>query len=309
MSEFNFIKKIKSKFNFPFDHIIGNDCALFDNKSNTRLISKDLLVEGSHFFPEIPLQALAYKSLMVNISDIISDGGKPDFFMIGLGIPQSRINDIPKLYDYFHEYCQQWGVPIIGGDTVKSPTFLLSITCVGTTLHTPWLRRNAKENDHIYVTGSLGTSALGLKRIKKEGHNLTDQAIHAHLFPPHLTSIVPYLANKVNAAIDISDGFLQDLSHILTESQKGALLFEDKIPICSLLKKDEYQLALNGGEDYQILFTSSQEIDIQDFFDRTSIKLSLIGKIIHENTKIYLQKKDKLVLLTSKEIEGFEHWQ
>jgi thiamine-monophosphate kinase len=247
---------------------------------------------------------------MVNMSDVLSDGGTPLFFIIGVGAPSKDHPLIQELYAYYSRYTKEWNIPVIGGDTVSSPVFFLSVTCVGRSPEKPWLRKNAQPGDNIYLTGELGASAYGFEKIQAKGHDLSDTDIYSHLFPPFHQKSVSYLQGKVNAAIDISDGLLPDLSHILEESQKGAEIFEIKIPFASGLPEDRSELAFYGGEDYQILFTTPWKIDEADFLKETGFRLSCIGKITDNMGKIVLQKIEKSLLLKIKDIQdkGFDHW-
>lgn len=309
MNEFDFIREIKKKFPNSWEKSIGNDSAVFQLSSKTGLATKDLLVEGVHFYPEIPLQALAYKALAVNISDIVSDGGKPLFFLIGVGCPKEKTSRLEKLYHFFYQYCSQWNIPIIGGDTVNSPHFFISVTCIGKSLsRQPWLRKNAQTGDLIYVTGNLGSSSFGFSKIKEKGHDLSDKDIKNHLFPPVRLEVSEVLKNKVNAAADISDGLFKDLSRILEESGKGAVIDDEAVPYASSIPEKDF--AYYGGEDYEILFTSSKKIDTKLIENKYQLKINCIGKITEEKNKIILKKKEKSVLLNMQEIneKGFSHW-
>lgn len=310
MDELEFIRSIKKKFSNEWENKVGNDSAVFQVGHKKYLITKDILVEGTHFYPDIPVEALAYKSLMVNISDILSDGGTPVFFIIGIGAAKAYQNKITQLYEYYHQYCNAWNIPIIGGDTVSSPTFFISITCVGKALSNIWLRKNAKINDDLYLTGEIGASSYGLYKIKEKGHDLIDPDIKKHLFPPYRYRAVRFLKRKVHAAIDISDGLILDLYKILEESGKGAILYEDAIPFADSLptdKKEEF--GFYGGEDYEILFTSNSTINLNKYFKSTGTPLYRIGKIINEKENIYLQKTDKSILLINRDKnKGYDHW-
>lgn len=310
MKEFDFIREIKKQFPNDWENSIGNDCGVFSIQGKG-LITKDLLVEGTHFFPDIPLKALAHKSLAVNMSDIYADGGKPLFFVIGVGASQKDSERIKELYQYFYNFCASWNVPIIGGDTVASAVLFLSVTCVGSTENPPWLRKNAKTGDWIYVTGTLGSSAYGFSKIKNKGHDLSDPDIYRHLFPPVRQNTPMALKNTINAGADISDGFLQDLSRILEESGKGARIDLTRVPFSQTLPESQKEeFGLYGGEDYELILTTDRKIDTKKFEEQTQIPLSCIGKITDQKGVIGLTDAlGKEKYLKIKDIEGYNHWQ
>lgn len=310
MKEFDFIKDIKKNFRNDWENEIGNDSALFNLQGEQGLVTKDLLVEGVHFYPNIPLDALAYKALAVNISDIISDGGSPICFIIGVGAPKNRSKEVSKLYEHFAFYTKKLGIPIIGGDTVSSKEFFLSVSCIGKTSTNVWLRKNAEEGDFIYVTGELGSSALGFENIQTLGHDLKNIHIKRHLFPPCYLTLPIHLKNfSIHAAVDISDGLLKDLYRILQESQLGADIFFDRLPFNKELESKE-DLILWGGEDYEILFTSKNEINTEEFYQKSQIKITKIGTITNKKSKIHLFYNEKSLIIKDKLIEkkGFRHW-
>lgn len=308
MREFDFIRHIKALNPHEADGPLGNDCFPFTLEPGaTGLISKDLLVEGVHFYPEIPLKALAHKALTVNLTDILSDGGTPLFFMAGIGCPKERAPDLKELYRHFNEFSAQHGVPIRGGDSVASPVFFLSITCVGQTFNRPWLRKNARPGDFLYVTGTLGGSAAGLLKIAQKGHDLSDPLIFRHLFPPYRSGLERVLKNRVHGALDLSDGLLPDLAKILTESKTGAEIEVHRIPLetGATLKQ-----AYFGGEDYEILFSSPEHLNEEALFEELGFAVTRIGKITPEPGQVCLKSEKGEEHLKAEELirGGFNHW-
>lgn len=312
MKEFDFIRSLKKRYPLPWEGSVGNDSAFFKLKRKRGLISKDILLENRHFYSTIPTDALAYKSLAVNVSDIISDGGTPRAFLIGLGASEAHLSILDTLFEALYRYAREWQIPIIGGDTVYSEKLLLSITCLGDAPKRPWLRKNARPGDYLYVTGTLGSSAWGLSQIPSLGHTLSDPHIRRHLYPPLYLDFPLLFKNKIHAAIDISDGFFQDLGHLLEESKLSAKINLSALPLDSTLPAEAREKALAGGEDYELLFTSPLAPSSRRWPKNSrNIKITLIGQILREpQGKIFLQKEDKLVLLSDEDLpKGFDHWQ
>jgi thiamine-monophosphate kinase len=295
------IRIMKDSFPFYYEKSLGNDCAISHpiSKGASMLLTKDLLVEGTHFYPSLPLTQIAYKSLAVNTSDIFADGGTPLAFLIGLGVSKNRKNEI---LDFTKALCAQalhMGVPIIGGDTVFSKQFVISVTCIGEVREPLWLRQNAKVGDFIYITGPIGGSFQGFKRTQKtKGHfyDLSDPFVKAHLNPPYRKEIVDYLKthykDSIHAASDVSDGFLPDLYNIVNESKVGALIEQDAIPLFEGISRKNLESYCYGGEDYEIIFTSSKPIKLSQGSFLSSVYQ--IGRIIDEKHGIIFSSQRNL---------------
>ncbi|PKL12100.1 MAG: thiamine-phosphate kinase, partial [Spirochaetae bacterium HGW-Spirochaetae-6] len=282
MKEFDFIRTLKKLSPLPWERTVGNDSAFFKLKHKRGLISKDILLEDQHFFSSIPADALAYKSLAVNISDIVSDGGTPRAFLIGLGASSNHFSILSALFESLYKYARQWNIPIIGGDTVYSDKLLLSITCLGDAPQNPWFRKNARLGDYLYITGTLGSSAWGLSKIPTLGHELSDPHIKRHLYPPLYLDFPSLFKNKIHAAIDISDGFYQDLTHLLEESNLSAVITPETLPLDPSLPPEAKNTALRGGEDYELLFASPLAPSSRRWPPNLQkIPIAPIGKIIN----------------------------
>ncbi len=265
---------------------IGDDAAVLKpGQKKYTLISKDLLLEGVHFdLMYVPLKHLGYKSAIVNFSDIAAMNGKPTQLVAGIGVgARYSVEAIEELYSGLKAACEVYGVDFVGGDTTSSSTGLvISITVVGEVEKDNIVYRNgAKPNDLICVSGDLGAAYMGLLILQREKKAFKanpdiqpDLSQHSYILerqlkPEARTKIADLLAEndiKPTAMIDISDGLASDIKHICKASNTGCVISEEKIPI----DESTYELAkefnivptvaaLNGGEDYELLFTISQD--------------------------------------------------
>ena len=266
---------------------VGDDCAVMDFGDKQVLMTTDLLLEGIHFNLEyVPLKHLGYKAAVVNFSDIYAMMGTPTQITVSLGISKRfSVEDIEELYAGIRLACERYGVDLVGGDTSASMTGLtISITCLGTANKDEIVYRNgAKEHNLICVTGNLGTAYMGLQLLERErlvaqGNEKAQLAfegkeylLERQLKPEARRDIVEKLREagiKPTAMMDISDGLSSELMHICHQSNCGCSIYEDKLPIDyqAAVLAEEMNLnivtcALNGGEDYELLFTC----DINDY--------------------------------------------
>ena len=281
---------------------VGDDAAVIDRGDHFELVSTDLLVEGVHFdMSYTPLRHLGYKAVAVNLSDICAMNGTPTHITVSLAIssrfPVEAINEI---YDGIKLACEKHNVDIIGGDTTSSLTgLMISITAIGKVDKDSVVYRNgAKENDLICVSGDLGSAYIGLQILEREkevwkanpdiqpdleGH---DYLLERILKPEPRTDIIKALRDigvKPTSMIDVSDGLGSEILHLCAQSQCGAKIYENKIPLdpSAITQAAEFNLepsvcALSGGEDYELLFTISQN----DFEKVAAIEdISVIGHI------------------------------
>ena len=268
---------------------VGDDAAVMDFGGKRTLVTNDLLLEGVHFNLEyVPLKHLGYKAVVVNLSDIYAMNGTPTQIVVGIGVSaRFPVEALDELYSGIRLACDKYGVDLVGGDTCSSMTGLtIAITCIGTADEQDIVYRNgAKKNDLICVTGNLGTAYLGLQLLERERIALqglkTGDEIEAfkgkeyllerQLKPEARKDIVTALREAhihPTAMMDISDGLSSELLHICHNSHCGCAVYEDKLPINYEAAKmaEEMNLnivtcALNGGEDYELLFTC----DINDY--------------------------------------------
>lgn len=284
LGEFGLIDRIRngvSTQNLTSLKGIGDDAAVIDIGSENLLVSTDMLLEGIHFdLSYMPLQHLGYKAVAVNVSDIAAMNGKPEQIIIGLGLSNRfSLEAVDLLYEGIHAACKNYKVDLVGGDTTSSASGLvISITAIGRVAKDKMvLRSGARVNDIICVTGDLGAAFIGLQVLEREKEVFQtnpqmqpdlekyEYLVGRQLKPEARMDIVHELAEKnivPTAMIDISDGLASELLHLAKNSNVGIKIFEDKIPIDSLsydtaieFKIDPTTAALNGGEDYELLFT------------------------------------------------------
>ncbi|MGH7929790.1 MAG: thiamine-phosphate kinase [Candidatus Binatia bacterium] len=245
---------------------IGDDAAWLDSLSSSYLVTADLLLESVHFdLKWTSLLDLGYKSLAVNLSDIAAMGGVPAYATVSLGIPgRFRSEQVDELYRGINFLARKSGVSIVGGDTSVATSLLLSVCLLGHAPYRPITRRGAKVEDDIYVTGTLGDSALALELLKRKSpalrHSGASYLLKRHHRPTARCRAGVLLARHKAAAamIDVSDGLIQDLGHVCKESGVGAVIWEENLP-CSrsyraLAGDTGPRWALAGGEDYELLF-------------------------------------------------------
>jgi thiamine-monophosphate kinase len=277
--ELALIEALSQRFGTPPPQVIlgiGDDCAaLALDGADYLLWTVDTLVEGVHFdLSFTPLDQLGWKALAVNLSDIAAMGGEPQVALLSLGWPPERDRGgALELAEGLARAGREYGVAIIGGDTVASPPGLaVTLTVLGLVPASQMLRRSgARVGDRIYVTGPLGEAAAGLE-ILKQGLKIDPEMgaplCQAHLAPRPQLQAGRLLAREAlaTALIDTSDGVATDLFHICRESHVGARIHKDAVPIsprvravAPLLGRDPLNLALTGGEDYLLLFTSPSE--------------------------------------------------
>ena len=262
---------------------IGDDAAVMNFGSKRVLMTTDLLLEGIHFNLEyVPLKHLGYKAAVVNFSDIYAMNATPTQITVSLGISKRfSVEDLEEIYSGIRLACERYNVDLVGGDTSASMTGLtISITCLGTAAAKDIVYRNgAKVNDLVCVTGNLGTAYMGLQLLERErivmqaNENATpafegrEYLLERQLKPEARRDIIAKLHEagiKPTAMMDISDGLSSELMHICTQSNVGCAVYEDKLPIdyqaAALAEEMNLNIvtcALNGGEDYELLFTCS----------------------------------------------------
>lgn len=260
---------------------VGDDAAVLNYGKKQTLVTTDLLLEGIHFdLMYVPLKHLGYKSAVVNFSDIYAMNGQPKQITVSLGISKRfSVEDIQAFYDGVYLACEVYGVDVVGGDTSASLTGLtVSITCIGECDKDKIVYRSgAKENDLICVSGDLGAAYMGLQLLEREkaiydgkddfnpDFSGKEYLLERQLKPEARKDIIALLAEKgivPSSMIDVSDGLSSDIKHICDQSKVGCRIFEERLPIDyqTAMMAEQFNLnvttvALNGGEDYELLFT------------------------------------------------------
>jgi thiamine-monophosphate kinase len=303
---------------------IADDCAALDlGGPDYWLWTVDTLVERVHFdLAYISLAQLGRKSLAVNLSDLAAMGGEAHYALLSLGWPPDRdLSGALKFGEGLAACARDFGVAVIGGDTVSSPGGLaIALTVLGRVPKNEMLRRSgAQVGDQIFVTGSLGEAAAGLEILRRNlklDPTLTEPLIRAHLNPQPQAAAGRLLAREglATACIDLSDGVASDLMHICRLSQVGARLTAADLPVppgvsavARLLDRDPLELALQGGEDYQLLFTCSpaQATLLPVVFAQAGLGVpSRIGEIV-DGTEVVLITAEKEIIISG---GGYDHF-
>ena len=246
---------------------IGDDAALVRGRVSRLFLTTDLLIEGIHFLTALhPPYELGRKALYVNLSDIAAMGGTPRYALLGLGLKADLGRSwAEKFFQGFKAAAKESGTCLVGGDISASKKVVISVTVMGEGKRAV-KRSGARPGDLIFVSGSLGDAAAGLRLLRRGlGKQKDDRAqalIQAFLDPKPPLSLGPLLARRrlATSMIDTSDGLSIDLAHLCEESQTGAEVYVEKLPLSEAIRVFETRplaLALHGGEDYQLLFTVS----------------------------------------------------
>ena len=268
---------------------IGDDCALVATKAHEELtVTSDMLVEGRHFFSDANPEWLGYKALAVNLSDLAAMGAKPLGFTLALALPQADSHWLESFSNGLFQAAKEFSCPLIGGDTCKGP-LNICISALGTVTKGAAIKRSGAEpGDQIWVSGSLGDARLALAALRHEIDLPADQLkmIEARLHQPTpRVALGIALQNFASAALDVSDGLLGDLQHILDASKVDANIFLANLPKSKTLLRQSQalqdQCAANGGDDYEICFTAAAENTsaIEALSKKLSLALTRIGEI------------------------------
>ena len=308
---------------------IGDDAAVVDMGEKYLLVSTDQLIEGIHFdLSYMPVKHLGYKSVVVSVSDIAAMNGIPRQVTVNIAISNRfSVEAIDAFYEGVHAACKNYKVDLVGGDTTASPSGLfISITILGVVDKKKIAYRSgAGDKDIICVTGDLGGAYMGLQILEREKQVFLtnpemqpklegfDYIVQRQLKPEARTDIIYELQDTglvPTSMIDISDGLASDLMHICKQSGLGARIFEDKIPIDQLtyetaikFKINPVTCALNGGEEYELLFTIKQK-NLKKVEMHPDIHM--IGYMDKKEKKpVMVTKQDQIIRLKA---QGWDHF-
>lgn len=322
LGEFGLISHITKNFTINQESTIkgiGDDAAVLDFKTKNVVVSTDLLVEGVHFdLSYMPLKHLGYKAVVVNVSDICAMNAVPTQVTVSIAVSNRfPLEAIEELYEGIRLACDAYKVDLIGGDTTSSTTgLLISVTALGeVTTNEVVYRSGAQDNDLLVVTGDIGSAYMGLQVLEREKQvflvnpqNQPDLEEYSYIIErqlkPEARTDIKELLNKLEikptSMIDVSDGISSEIMHICKASGVGCNLYEDKLPldpqfinVCEEFNLDSTTIAINGGEDYELLFT----IPMSDFEKiKGNPNMSIIGHMVPEGEGIHLVTRENTKL-------------
>jgi thiamine-monophosphate kinase len=305
LGEGGLIRHIREQFGAKAGELtvgIGDDAAVIDIPRGYSLVfCSDLVAENSHFIRDLhPSESVSYKAVAANVSDVAAMGGIATHFLISLATPPAL--DWTWIEGFFRgveDACRQFEVMLAGGDSSASDRIFADVSMIGRVKAGQAVRRSgAKPGDTVYVTGKLGSSALGLERLK--AGNSDDPAAKRHLYPEPRYKIGPAVAGQAHAMIDISDGFSTDLTHVLEESKASARIYKDRLPAWPGAPDHH---VLHGGEEYELIIAGPP--DLPSMIE--GIPLTPVGEIIEsemENQAFLIEGTRESVLRP----QGWQHF-
>lgn len=312
----------------------GDDCALLPQPSGVLAVSTDLLLEGRHFFPDVDPQRLGHKALAVNLSDLAAMGARPLGCVLGLALPRADDAWLGAFARGWYELAEQWQCPLIGGDTTRAERELtISVTVLGDISTAGALRRDAAQpGDDIWISGSPGVADVALQlalRLRtqrtredplgrwvaslsySQARDWWLRTRDALELPQPRVGLGLELASLAHAALDVSDGLLQDLGHIVQASACGAEILASALPVEALegLPKDAaWQAVLGGGDAYELCFTAAPEhaAAIEAAARRAGVPVYRIGRMVAGLSDVVVLDEDGKVWLPP--VRGYDHF-
>ena len=292
MTEFDLIRRYFTRPSSSAEVGVGDDAAVLKaGNGNVLAVSTDMLVSGTHFFPDTDPFSLGHKTLAVNLSDMAAMGALPRWALLSLSLPEADEAWLERFSAGFFALAAQHGVELVGGDTTRGP-LNLCVTIIGEVPQGQvLLRSGAREGDEIWVSGTLGDAALALThlqgRVQLGGEALDFCTTRLHKPEPRV-ALGLALRGIASSAIDVSDGLLADLGHIVKASRVGARIDISSIPLSAVLQLraggDEItrQCILSGGDDYELCFTAStaHHGEIVRISSRLGLQLTCMGRIV-----------------------------
>ena len=332
LGEFGLIDLLSKKIKLRNDSTalgVGDDAALIEQSDKYTVVSTDLLSEGVHFdLLYTPLKHLGYKAVVVNLSDIYAMNAEPNQITVSIAVSnRMSVEALEEIYEGIHLACELYQVDLVGGDTSSSLSgTLISITAIGEVEKGKEVKRSgAKENDLICVSGDLGAAFAGLQILEREKSVFSDNEaiqpdfggkdyiLERQLKPEARQDLIAYFAKEgilPSSIIDISDGLSSELIHLAKASEVGIQIYEEKIPIdpstvttCEELNLNPTLAALNGGEDYELLFTIP--LDLHDKV-KAIPGVSIIGHVTDKNSGHFMVAKGTESMVELK-AQGWEH--
>lgn len=331
LGEFGLIKKLTEKIELKHDSSIkgvGDDAAILKPEKSHTLVSTDMLVEGVHFdLLYTPLKHLGYKAAVVNFSDIYAMNARPTQITVSVAVSnRMSVEAMEEIYEGINLACEIYNVDLVGGDTTSSLSgLMISVTVLGEADEDKITQRSgAQENDLICVSGDLGAAYAGLQVLEREKAVFQEDAkiqpdlsgkdyiLERQLKPEARKELIDFFEKEgvqPNSMIDISDGLSSELIHLAKASKVGLQIYEDKLPIdpttvstMEEFKVDATLAALNGGEDYELLFTVP--LDYHDKIKNTP-GITIIGHVTDENSGCHMIGKGTGTLIPLK-AQGWE---
>lgn len=316
IGEFGLIDRLRAIVGEPAEGEvwIGDDTAVLRAPAGTILFTTDLLIEGVHFDLEFTgPEDLGYKSIAVNASDVAAMGGIPRRALVSLGIRRGiDLEWIEALYSGMRTCCQELDMAVVGGDLSRSDSLVVSVALLGNPAGRLFVQRSgARIGDVVCVTGTLGASAAGFALLRA-GIESRPDLVRAHLRPSARVRESEVLRRHLpTAMIDVSDGFAADLGHICDQSSVGVVINAGALPLADLsgleVRKSALQLALSGGEDYELCFTIPSdrwEAASSAVTDATGTPVAKVGEVVEaKRGKVLLLDTDERPL----EAPGWDH--
>ncbi len=295
---------------------VGDDGAVVQIREGFDLVvTTDTMVQGVHFFPDVDPRALGHKLVAVNVSDLAAMGAEPCWLSLAISLPQVDNVWLQAFAEGLSETADYYNCQLIGGDTTRGPLTLTVIAKGLVPKGKALTRAGAKVGDYIYVTGTLGDAALGLKLVQDQVE--VSKKHRAHIlqrfhYPTARVALGQALRTIASSAMDISDGLCGDLPHILKRSKVGATVDVNKIPMSQALKdscdwQQALQCALSGGEDYELLFTVPEDKrgSLEVLLSPYGVPVTCIGRITGVAGKLELRQGDQPFVYTH---QGYQHF-
>lgn len=316
-SEFELIQRYFKRRTLHTDLDGGDDAALISLWPGSQLVvSTDMLVEGTHFLPGTDARDLGWKTLAVNVSDLAAMAAEPRWALLAMALPEADEDWLEAFSEGVYECAAAFGVDLAGGDTTRGPR-TLCVTILGEVPHGRAVTRaGARPGDEVWISGQPGRAALGLAHLRgtlRLPDTLRDACIAAQQRPQPRVALGLALRDVATAMLDVSDGLLGDLAHLLDQSGVGACIVENALPVQHLANGGVdpatlRQAVLAGGDDYELLFTAPREAreQIASLSDRLALPLHCIGHILPAGSGLQLQTTDGRPVPTA--CAGYDHF-